>query len=96
MDTDSIRYQYGANYASLDDIQGATNNAQAMREEVSQVFAALQGVYEGDAAATLHQKQTQILQQMDAILNEITQTRTGGNQSQEDAAALDAHLAGGF
>jgi hypothetical protein len=53
-------------------------------------------VYEGDAAATLHQKQTQILQQMDAILNEITQTRSGGNQSQEDAAALDTHLAGGF
>ncbi|NKZ11808.1 hypothetical protein HGA11_12530 [Mycolicibacterium septicum DSM 44393] len=96
MDTDNIRYQYGANYASLDDIQGATNNAQAMREEVSQVFSALQGVYEGQAAETLNQKQIQILQQMDAILNEITQTRTGGNQSQEDAAALDAHLAGGF
>ncbi len=54
MDTDSIRYQYGANYASLDDIQGATNNAQAMREEVSQVFAApagrLRGRGRGDAA----------------------------------------------
>lgn len=96
MDTDSIRYQYGANNASLEDIQGATNNAQAMREEVSQVFTALQGVYEGEAAATLHTQQTQILQQMDAILNEITQTRSGGNQSQEDAAALDRHLAGGF
>ncbi|MCV7067866.1 hypothetical protein [Mycolicibacterium houstonense] len=92
----SINYQYGANYSSLDDIQGTTNNAQAMREEVSQVFAALQGVYEGEAAATLHSKQIQILEQMDAILNEITQTRSGGNQSQEDAAALDAHLAGGF
>jgi hypothetical protein len=33
---------------------------------------------------------------MDSILNEITQTRSGGNQSQEDAAALDKHLAGGF
>ena len=33
---------------------------------------------------------------VNAILNEITQTRSGGNQSQEDAAALDRHLAGGF
>lgn len=96
MDADSINYQYGANYASLDDIQGSTNEAHAMREEVSQVFAALQGVYEGEAASTLHQKQVQIMQQMDSILNEISQTRHGGNQSQEDAAALDSRLAGGF
>jgi uncharacterized protein YukE len=91
-----INYQYGSNYASLDDIQGATNDAQAMREEVNQVFAALMTVYEGDAAAKLHEQQTIILNQMDAVLTEITQTRQGGNQSQEDAAVLDAHLAGGF
>jgi uncharacterized protein YukE len=92
----TIRYDYGANYAGLDDIQGATNDAQAMREEVNQVFSALMTVYEGDAATTLQEKQIQILQQMDAVLTEITQTRQGGNQSQEDAAVLDAHLAGGF
>ena len=94
--SETIHYQYGANYAGLDDIQGATTNAQAMRDEVNQVFTALQGVYEGAAATKLQEKQIMILQQMDAILNEITQTRQGGNQSQEDAAALDAHLAGGF
>lgn len=93
---DTIRYEYGSNYAGLDDIQGATNDAQAMREEVNQVFAALMTVYEGDAATMLQEKQIQILQQMDAVLTEITQTRQGGNQSQEDAAALDKHLAGGF
>jgi uncharacterized protein YukE len=92
----TIHYQYGANYASLDDIQGATNDAQAMREEVNQVFSALMTVYEGDAAAKLQEQQIIILNQMDAVLTEITQTRQGGNQSQEDAAVLDAHLAGGF
>jgi uncharacterized protein YukE len=91
-----IHYQYANNYASLDDIQGATNDAQAMREEVSQVFAALMTVYEGDAASKLQEQQIIILNQMDAVLAEITQTRQGGNQSQEDAAVLDAHLAGGF
>jgi len=94
--SDTIRYQYGANYASLDDIQSATNEAQALRDEVNKVFSALQGVYDGQAATALQQAQIQISQAMDAVLIEITQTRSGGNQSQEDAAALDANLAGGF
>jgi uncharacterized protein YukE len=94
--SDTIRYDYGNNYASLDDIQGRTNDAQALRDEVNKVFTALQGVYEGDAAGMLQQKHIEISQMLDSVLNEITQTRTGGNQSQEDAAALDAHLAGGF
>lgn len=94
--SDTIRYDYGSNYASLDDIQGRTNDAQALRDEVGKVFAALQGVYEGEAAGMLQQKHIEISQMLDNVLNEITQTRSGGNQSQEDAAALDAHLAGGF
>jgi uncharacterized protein YukE len=93
---DTIRYDYGSNYASLDDIQGRTNDALAIRDEVGKVFTALSGVYEGDAAATLQQKHIEISQMLDNILTEITQTRSGGNQSQEDAAALDKHLAGGF
>ena len=94
--SDVIRYDYGSNYASLDDIQGATNDAQALRDEVHKVFSALSGVYEGEAAAMLQQRHIEISQAMDAALAEIAQTRAGGNQSQEDAAALDAHLAGGF
>jgi hypothetical protein len=93
---DTIRYDYGSNYASLDDIQSATTDAQALREEVGKVFAALQGVYDGQAAAALQQKHIEISGMIDNILAEITQTRSGGNQSQEDAAALDGHLAGGF
>ena len=94
--SETIRYDYGSNYASLDDIQGRTNDAQALRDEVNKVFTALQGVYEGEAAGMLQQKHIEISQMLDSVLNEITQTRTGGNRSQEDAAALDAHLAGGF
>lgn len=93
---ETIRYEYGSNFASLDDIQGRTNDAQALRDEVNKVFAALTGVYEGDASAALQQKHIEISQMMDNILNEITQTRHGGNQSQDDAKALDSHLAGGF
>jgi len=93
---ETIRYEYGSNFASLDDIQGRTNDAQALRDEVNKVFTALAGVYEGDASAALQQKHIEISQMLDNVLNEITQTRQGGNQSQDDAKALDSHLAGGF
>jgi uncharacterized protein YukE len=93
---ETIRYDYGSNFASLDDIQGRTNDAQALRDEVNKVFTALAGVYEGDASAALQQKHIEISQMLDNVLNEITQTRQGGNQSQDDAKALDSHLAGGF
>jgi uncharacterized protein YukE len=91
-----IRYQYESNYASLDDIGARTNDAQTLREEVAKVFIALSDVYEGDAAVALQERQIQISNAMDSVLAEITQTRNRGNQSQEDARALDAHLAGGF
>jgi uncharacterized protein YukE len=94
--SDMIHYNYQANYAGLDDIQGATNDAEAMRTEIDGVFAALQSVYDGQTAAQLQVEKSRILQQMEAVLAEIGQTRQGGNQSQEDAAALDARLAGGF
>ena len=94
--SDMIHYNYAANYAGLDDIQGATNDAEAMRTEIDGVFAALQSVYDAQTGAQLQVEKSRILQQMEAVLAEIGQTRQGGNQSQEDAAALDAHLAGGF
>jgi uncharacterized protein YukE len=94
--SDMIHYNYQANYAGLDDIQGATNDAEAMRTEIDGVFAALQSVYDGQTGAQLQVEKGRILQQMEAVLAEIGQTRQGGNQSQEDAAALDARLAGGF
>ena len=93
---DTIRYQYDANFAALDDIQTSVNEAQALADAVNKVFDALTGVYEGQAAAMLQEQRIQVSQAMDAVLIEITQTRSGGNQSQDDARALDAHLAGGF
>ncbi|MHC9297137.1 hypothetical protein ACRCUN_32140 [Mycobacterium sp. LTG2003] len=93
---DTIRYQYEANFAALDDIQTATNEAQALADSVNKVFDALTDVYRGLAANELQTQRIQISQAMDAVLVEITQTRSGGNQSQDDARALDAHLAGGF
>jgi uncharacterized protein YukE len=94
--SDTIRYHYEANFASLDDIQTKINEAQALTENVNKVFDVLATVYEGQAAGALQQKRIEISQQLDAVLQEIIQTKQGGNQSQDDARALDAHLAGGF
>jgi len=94
--SETIRYQYEANFAALDDIQTVTNEAQALADSVNKVFDVLTGVYEGQAATALQEQRIQISQMMDAVLIEITQTRSGGNQSQDDARALDAKLAGGF
>lgn len=91
--SDMIRYQYESNYASLDDIGGATINAQALGEEVAKLFAALSDVYTGDAALALQDRHIQISGAMDALLADITQDKNNGNQSQEDAKVLDAKLA---
>lgn len=94
--SDTIRYQYEANFAALDDIQTATNEAQAIADSVNKVFDTIATVYEGQAATALQDTRMQVSQAMDAVLIEITQTRSGGNQSQDDAKALDGHLAAGF
>jgi hypothetical protein len=94
--SDMIRYQYGANYDSLASNEGLTNESVTMREEASKVISALDDVYEGQAKAELQTRSIQILDAMDAVLAEIRQSLSKGNQSQEDARALDAHLAGGF
>jgi uncharacterized protein YukE len=93
---DTIRYEYGANYDSLDDIQRTLNDAEALRQEVHKVFEVLSSVYEGEAATALQQRHHEITAMMDGIIQDITATRAGGNQQQEDTAALDRSLAGNF
>lgn len=93
---DTIRYDYGSNYDHLDAIQSNLNDAQALREEVEKVFSVLSTVYEGQAADALQQKHQQVSALMDNVINDITHTRAGGAQQQEDTRALDAHLAGNF
>jgi hypothetical protein len=91
-----IRYEYGSNYGHLDDIGSRTTDGHALLEECNKVFGALEGCYTGLAAQALQQKRIAIILKMEEILAGYTQTRKDGIQRQEDAAALDRHLAGGF
>ncbi|MGV9801801.1 hypothetical protein ACWDTP_27525 [Mycobacterium sp. NPDC003449] len=93
---DKIHYDYGSNHDALDAIQGVLNDAQALREEVGKVFNVLLSVYEGEAAMALHQKQLQISNVMDGIIQDIASTRSRGSDQQHETAALDSHLAGNF
>lgn len=92
----TIRYDYASNYDALDAIQANLNDANALRDQVQKVFSVLSTVYEGQAAAALQQRHQQISGMMDGIIQDIASTRSSGNQQQEDAHSLDAHLAGNF
>jgi uncharacterized protein YukE len=92
----TIRYDYASNYDALDAIQSTLNDAHALRDQVEKVFGVLSTVYEGQAADALQQRHQQVSSMMDGIIQDIAATRSGGNQQQEDAHALDAHLAGNF
>jgi uncharacterized protein YukE len=90
---DTIRYEYASNYDALDEIQRTVNDVQSLREEVRTVFEVLSTVYEGDAAEALQQRHIEISNVLDQVTQDITATRTGGNQQQEDIRALDHQLA---
>ena len=90
--SDMIRYQCESNYASLDDIRGATINAQALAEEVDKLFAALSGVFTGDAALAL-QTGTSRSRGRWTPSSRRSRKQDNGNQPQEDAKVLDAKLA---
>lgn len=96
MSGETIRYVWGENYAALDDIQRAVNNTRELADEVHNVFEALAGVFEGDAATALQTRRIQLEQGLENLLAEIEQTRQGANQQQDDAQALDGRLAGLF
>ncbi|MGE2817436.1 hypothetical protein ACQI5H_20160 [Mycobacterium heidelbergense] len=94
--TDTIRHQYGAIYDGLDQIKRALNDAEQLRGDVAKVFASLDDVYTGDAAAALHAAHQQISQQLDQLILDMVSVQGQGVQQQIDTAALDARLAGGF
>ncbi len=94
--SDQILYQYGANYAHLDGIKAALNDAEALRGDVQKVFALLSDIYTGDAATALQTAQQQVLQQMDQLILDMQATQGQAVDRQGETAALDARLAGGF
>jgi uncharacterized protein YukE len=94
--SDTIYYNYGANYDHLDAIKANINDATALREEVHGVFNALAEVYVGEAATALQAHHHQCSQQMDAGICELQATHGQAVDRQGLTAAHDHMLAQGF
>ncbi|HEY9305967.1 MAG TPA: hypothetical protein VIO95_16890 [Mycobacterium sp.] len=94
--SDTILYQYGANYDALDGIKQALNDAMALREDVAKVFNALSGVYEGEAATALQTTHQSISQQLDQLILDMQGTQQQAVDRQGLTASQDHQLAGGF
>ena len=94
--SDTILYNYGANYDHLDGIKANINDAMAFRENVHTVFNALNDVYTGDAAGALQTHHQQCSQQMDATICDMQGTHGQAVERQAITASQDHQLAGGF
>jgi hypothetical protein len=94
--SDTIFYNYGANYDHLDGIKANLNDAIALREDVHKVFNALADVYQGEAANSLQAAHLQVSRQMDGTISDIQGTHQQAVDRQATTAAQDHQLAGGF
>lgn len=94
--SDTILYNYGANYDHLDGIKANINDATAFRENVHTVFNALGDCYIGEAASALQGHHQQCSQQMDSAIVDMQGTHGQAVERQALTASQDHQLAGGF
>lgn len=94
--SDTIYYNYGANYGHLDDIQASINAANEVRENVHAAFTALTSVYEGEAANALQAVHQQSSQKMDGIISDMHGTHQRAVERQMFTAQQDQQLAAGL
>jgi hypothetical protein len=94
--SDTIFYNYGANYNQLDAIKSALNDAEALRGDVNTVFNALADVYTGTAAGALQAAHQQVSQQMDQLVLDMQGTQGQAVERQALTASQDSQLAQGF
>ncbi|KQH79221.1 MULTISPECIES: hypothetical protein [Mycobacterium] len=88
--THSIKYNFAANYESLDLIGSITSDAEQMRSEVDQLFNALtSGAYTGHAPEEIHALRTQFSNEMDEIINDLHTTRARAVDQNQQVQDLD-------
>jgi ATP-dependent Clp protease adapter protein ClpS len=93
---DTILYGYSSNFAALDALKSVCNDAETLREDVQQVFQALTGVYQGQAADALQQVHMQISGQMDQVILDIQALLQQAVERQYITAQQDQQLAAGL
>lgn len=94
--SDTIYYGYGQNLATLDMLKATVNDVETLREDVRQVFTALTGIYQGQAADALQIAHMQISQQMEQIHLDIQGLVQQAVERQYITQAQDQALSQGF
>jgi uncharacterized protein YukE len=84
-----ILYNFHANNASLDDINGHVGAIQEVRSDITNLFNVLATVYEGDASTALTGAQRNLDNMLDDVLNNVTITQQQAAEQQAYMQALD-------
>lgn len=93
---DDILYNFQENHDGLDHIQRVITDIHAMADDINKIFNNIAELWEGQTPEAMVAAHAQINQKLEDYLQAIQHTGAGASQQQEDMAALDAQLAGGF
>jgi|GEM_PF-4653532 hypothetical protein len=91
-----ILYNFGANNASLDDVNSNINAIQEVRSDINNLFSVLATVYEGAGATALNQAHQNIDSMLDDMLNNMAITQQQAADQQAAMQALDNQNAAAF
>ncbi|MBB5167579.1 hypothetical protein [Mycobacterium sp. AZCC_0083] len=91
-----ILYNFGANHASIGDVQGALNGIQEARADIDNVFKALMTVYEGQGAQALDAAHAKLSAMLDDAVNNAANTQRSAADQQEAMQAMDRANASAF
>lgn len=94
--SDQILYNFGANNASLSDINSLVGAIGQVREDVNQLFSTLATVYEGAGATALQQAHANLDGMLEDVLNNTNVTQQQASEQQEAMQALDNQNAAAF
>jgi ElaB/YqjD/DUF883 family membrane-anchored ribosome-binding protein len=82
-----IHYNFGQNFASLEDVSGGVQAIQEVRADIATIFNTLATVYEGEGSLALNQAQIKVSEMMDEALNNVANTQ---GQAMDQQAAMQA------
>jgi uncharacterized protein YukE len=91
-----ILYNFGANNASLDDVNSNINSIQEVRSDINNLFSVLATVYEGAGATALNQAHQNIDSMLDDMLSNMSITQKQAQDQQAAMQALDQQNAAAF
>jgi uncharacterized protein YukE len=91
-----IHYNFGQNFASLEDVSGNVQAIQSVRADIASIFNTLATVYEGEGSVALNQAQIKVSEMMDEALNNVANTQAQAMDQQSAMQAMDRANASAF